>query len=60
MVARVSRRSALPGPEWNPIVLILAVLACLCIVATISPLVGGLGLVALFVGVCVYAFMVAP
>jgi hypothetical protein len=60
MVARMSRRSALPGPQWNPILAILAVLAALCIVATISPLVGGICLLAMFVGVCVYAFMVAP
>lgn len=54
------RRRALPGPEWNPILAVLAILAALTVLATFSWWLGAVGILALFVGVCVYAFVVAP
>jgi hypothetical protein len=39
---------------------VLAVLAALIVLAMVSPWLGIVGIGALFVGACVYAFMVAP
>jgi hypothetical protein len=60
MVARVKRRSALPGPEWNPVLALLGLLAALTVLAAIHPMLGLAGILAAFVGACVYAFMVEP
>ena len=54
------RRSGLPGPEWNPVLAVIAVLAGLLVLATISPALGLVGIGAVFFGACVYAFMVTP
>lgn len=44
----------LPGPEWNPVLIVLATLALLALLATLRWWLGVLGLAAALVGLGVY------
>lgn len=45
------------GPEWNPVLVVLAVAAALALLAFVSPWAGIVGVTVAFVSLCVWAYV---